>query len=131
LENDSTLIDRGDELIASLDNGPPGPDTIAALKEWSADVRVQLTAIRILRDDLTARITGMAKAIAVAHSSEHRLKEATEMAMELDQLDATGLIATYRKTAARFRDTFRSTYEPYRRKSVGRDQRSVDIGDYK
>lgn len=131
MENDNPLIDQADELIASLDNGPPDTELVLRLRQWITEAKSQIAEIRLLRSDLIARIAGMAKAVAVARNSKAGLQDASEMVAECNQLDAAALIAAYRKTAARFRDTFRSTFDSHRMKPPKSKAQPANINDYK
>ena len=130
MENDNPLGNRADVLMSSLDNGPPDQETSRQLREWIAEAKLHIAEGELLRSDLIARIAGMAKAVAVARHSEVRLKEAEDMVTELNCLDASDLLAAYRKTAARFRDTFRSSFDPNRVKTQKLSSRER-VTDYK
>lgn len=63
-----------------------------------------------LRQDLIERIGGMAKAIAVADRSRRSLSEAIEFVNQLNHFSAEELTGAYRRTAARFRDSFPGSF---------------------
>ena len=65
---------------------------------------------KILREDYQNRIGGMLKAIAVAERGRPALGEALEIIDHLPARSATELIDCYRRTSARFRDTFPTSF---------------------
>ncbi len=80
---------------------------LAALLE---DYECMQAELRILREDYCLRISGMLKAIAVAGRKQDGLKLAEEQAETLGQVSADNLIALYRRTQAKFHDTFPSSF---------------------
>ncbi len=64
----------------------------------------------LLRDDCERRIAGMAKAIAAVDRKRDRLEEALALVEELPGLTSVHLLQTYRRIAARFRDSFPGSF---------------------
>ena len=133
-ELDEALIERllddlGDRRLPPVD-----------LDQLADQLRQALTQARraseleserdLLREDLTTRIAGMLKAVAVAERSEAAALEAADRIDRLARMSAAELIRQYRLVSARFRDTFPASFRP----SVGRaenlpNQRRIE--DYK
>jgi len=65
---------------------------------------------QLLRQDLIARIAGMAKAIAAVSRRAGRIREAVEYVERLDRKSAGELLEEYRLVSARFRDTFTTSF---------------------
>ena len=63
-----------------------------------------------LREDFHGRISGMLKAIAIAEKGKSAVDDALEIIDHLPDKSATELIGLYRRTQARFRDTFPAGY---------------------
>ncbi|MBI5267854.1 MAG: hypothetical protein HY851_11545 [candidate division Zixibacteria bacterium] len=86
--------------------------------------------LTILREDYISRIVGMAKALAVARQTGEALAEATELAESLPSMSSPQLVEQYRRTTAKFRDAFPSSFglpASSRRRADGRHNYS----DYK
>jgi len=66
--------------------------------------------LAVLRRDLTARIAGMAKAIAAVSRQRERIRQAAEYVERLDEKSAADLIAEYRLVSVRFRDAFPTSF---------------------
>jgi len=62
--------------------------------------------LAVLRQDLTGRIAGMARASAAARGTRRDLETASELAERLPHMSARELVRCYGRVAARFRDTF-------------------------
>jgi len=62
--------------------------------------------LAVLRQDLTGRIAGMARASAVARGTRRDLETASELTERLPLMSARELVRCYGRVAARFRDTF-------------------------
>lgn len=60
----------------------------------------------LFREDLKSRIAGMLKAVAIAERGKSSLDEAMSAIDHLSEKSAAELIGLYRRTQARFRDTF-------------------------
>ncbi|MFH1686757.1 MAG: hypothetical protein ABIE70_04460 [bacterium] len=65
-----------------------------------------------LRGDYLARTAGMLKAVAAASRRQGALAAVLVEIEQLSSLDADALILAYTRAAARFRDTFRSSFAP-------------------
>lgn len=74
----------------------------------------------LLREDLSGRIAGMTKAIAVAERNPDRLAEALALIDQLPAMTAEDLLSLCARVQARFRDTFRCSFP-----SADRSLRSV------
>lgn len=81
------------ETISWLEGSPQSPDDLATL-----------------RADYEARIGGMVKAMAAVRKSPDALAAAVTEIQSLTSLSIPELLTCYRKTAARFRDTFPASY---------------------
>jgi len=75
--------------------------------ESAENVRSELT---LLRADYINRISGMVKAVAAVERSLDKATEAVGYLEKLDELNAAELIEQYRRTSARFRGAFPSTF---------------------
>lgn len=64
----------------------------------------------VLREDYQNRIAGMVKAIATVERQSDSSNEALVYLDKLVELSAAELIAEYRKTSARFRSAFPTTF---------------------
>jgi hypothetical protein len=64
----------------------------------------------VLREDYQNRIAGMLKAIVVAERGRPSLDDSLDMIERLPRRSATELIECYRRTSARFRDTFPTSF---------------------
>jgi len=113
---DEALIER---LLVDLDDHrlpPVDLDRLAEQLRLARDrihcLTEQETELQLLREDYTARIAGMLKAVAVAERSEAGTLETTERIERLTQLSATDLIRQYRIAAARYRDAFPASFRP-------------------
>ncbi len=63
-----------------------------------------------LREEYQQRIAGMVKAIAAVDRKRDRWEEALALVEGLPALPVTGLLETYRRVAARFRDCFPGSF---------------------
>ena len=138
MEHDDQLIEGADELLSSLDNGPPDDATLVQLRDWIMKAKAQMLVmaaqtgeLTILRTDIVSRIAGMSKAVAVARDSEGQMAETVAMVAGLDHMSAVELLTAYRATAARFRDTFRASFVPLQFKRPPGRNHSADVSDYK
>ncbi|MDH4157269.1 MAG: hypothetical protein OEW00_08340 [candidate division Zixibacteria bacterium] len=87
------------------------------LKKWLAEIDVVLEAAEkmcgdfsLLRRDYIERISGMTKALAVADRKNGCLESALAFVETLDSLEASELIAQYRRISACFRDAFPASF---------------------
>lgn len=67
-------------------------------------------SVSVLRKDYEARIAGMLKAIAAVDRKRGGLGEAVKAVESLETMSGEELISCYRRTAARFRDTFPTSF---------------------
>lgn len=82
------------------------------------------------RQDCVARIGGMVKAVAAVNRHPREWQKALTYLESLPVLTADELIEQYRKTAARFRDAFPTSFAPVsnsRHNSAG----AMAVSDYK
>ena len=119
MEKNSELISRAVALEAALATAEPREPVTSELRSWLREATAELTRLRLvadeqalLRNDLVERIVGMAKAIAVVHCSEEQLREAAGLVDDLAAMNSSDLLSAYRRVSTRFRDTFRSTFDP-------------------
>ncbi len=66
--------------------------------------------LSLLRADYSSRISGMVKAIAAVARGNDRAMEAIDYLEKLSDLSAAELIEEYRRTSARFRSAFPTTF---------------------
>ena len=66
--------------------------------------------LALLRDDYTARTTGMLKAIAAVSRRRSGISETLDVIDKLPSLSTADLIAAYRRASARFRDAFPTSF---------------------
>jgi hypothetical protein len=66
--------------------------------------------LELLRSDYLSRIAGMVKAIAAVERSNDKAAEAVPYLENLNKLSAGELIEEYRRTSARFRSAFPTTF---------------------
>ncbi|MBD3332758.1 hypothetical protein GF356_07900 [candidate division GN15 bacterium] len=62
--------------------------------------------VAVLRQDLSSRIAGMARACAVARGGRGDLETTEQLTERLPHMSARELVQSYGRVAARFRDTF-------------------------
>jgi len=86
--------------------------------------------LQLLRTDYVGRIAGMVKAIAAVERSRSQAAEAVHYLESLNEMCAVELIEEYRRTSARFRSAFPTTFglAPY---SMGRANRLKNPEVYK
>lgn len=63
-----------------------------------------------LRQDYIGRTAGMLKAVAIAGRKRGSIQLALDQVEELDSMTATDLIKEYRRTQAKFKDTFGASF---------------------
>ncbi len=107
------LIKRADELVSALSETDLSVLNLDELVSWIELARTELaelenirTECTVLREDYIDRLSGMAKAIAAVRHSHDFSQETLEFVQQLPSMNATDLIANYRKMSARFRDSF-------------------------
>jgi hypothetical protein len=66
--------------------------------------------LELLRSDYLSRIAGMVKAIAAVERSNDKASEAVVYLENLNGMSAGELIEEYRRTSARFRSAFPTTF---------------------
>lgn len=77
--------------------------------------------LETLREDYVGRLSGMAKAIAVADRKQGAMAQSAELVAGLPRLSAVELIDCYRRVSARFRDMFPASYTRQAANSTGGD----------
>jgi hypothetical protein len=104
-------------LLASLDERGMSLIDFDHLKQWleqAAPGREQydrtLAELAVMREDYKQRVAGMVKALAAVDRKRDGWQQALELIDSLDNLSAGELVATYRKTAVRFRDAFPASF---------------------
>ena len=90
-----------------------------------------LAELAVIREDYEARIAGMLKAIAAVHRNRDRRDDAAEEALDLSMKSATELVACYRRTAARFRDSFPASFGLLQSGGTARHGSTHDLNDFK
>jgi len=66
--------------------------------------------LQLLRDDYTQRIAGMIKAMAALERKTDAWGDALSLVDSLSSMGASELVDCYRRTAARFRDSFPASF---------------------
>ena len=85
----------------------------------------------ILRTDVIDRLLGMSRAVHVARSRGSHDADDNLSHQELNQLSAEELLKHYRRVSARFRDTFRASFDLLEsQRAVARPNRR-EVSDYK
>ena len=69
-----------------------------------------VSELAMLREDYIRRINGMSKAIAAVSRNRNALSEAVDQLDSCKAMPVSELIACYRTTGARFRDSFPSSF---------------------
>lgn len=89
-------------------------DTLSAREDLAAEHA-------LLRDDYEQRIAGMVKAIAAVDRKRDCWEEALALVEELPTQPSAQLLATYRRVAAKFRDSFPGSFgiQSFRKGSAG------------
>ncbi len=105
------------ELVNSLTGDNISFIDFDRLKDWLVETAPILTEVDQLREDIElmcqdyiGRIAGMTKAVAVVTRHPDGWESALAYLETLPSLSAGELIEQYRKTSARFRDTFPTTF---------------------
>jgi len=83
------------------------------------DNREERAELQMLREDLRGRIAGMLKAVAVAERSRTKSEIILREIESLEDCVGEQLIKSYRHAAARFRDSFRTSFPSQRGSSFG------------
>jgi len=125
-------IDYLSEVVNLIDEATLPKIDFDELKARLSTVCNRLTAqdelaveYALLRDDCERRIAGMTKAIAAVDRKQDRMQEALSLVDELPALDSAQLLQTYRRVAARFRDSFPGSFGYYNRRERGSRSPSV------
>jgi hypothetical protein len=128
VEKDSTHGERARQFRSRLKAETMGEIDFDSLELWLDEISPILSGCRKLTDELTllrqdyeGRITGMVKALAAADRKGRSFEDALAEIDVLPRLSAHDLVACYRRTAARFRDTFPASYgitTPYRSRAT-------------
>ncbi len=98
--------------------------------EESESEKVGLVELATLRDDYTARIGGMLKAIAAVDRKAGSIEDSLELIDKTQTMNAASLVSCYRRTTARFRDCFPASFGLLRERSSGRHS-GIEPNDYK
>jgi hypothetical protein len=113
VERDNNDLIYIGELCAALTAESVTEIDFDRLRLWLAELRATLPSFYlareealVLREDLKGRIGGMLKAIAIAERGKSAVDDALDIIDHLPDRSATELIGLYRRTQARFRDTF-------------------------
>lgn len=117
MERDNNDLIYIGELCAALTAESVTEIDFDRLRLWLTELGAALPSLyyareeaSVLRDDLKGRIGGMLKAIAIAERGKSAVDDALDMIDHLPDKSATELIGLYRRTQARFRDTFPSGF---------------------
>lgn len=117
MEKDNSDLCYIDEICAALAAESIAEIDFDKLREWLGEMGRALPALyavreeaHILRDDLQSRIAGMLKAIVIADRGKSSADDTAELLDHLPSKSAAELIGLYRRTQARFRDTFPSGF---------------------
>ncbi|HWR81789.1 MAG TPA: hypothetical protein VN285_00650 [Candidatus Deferrimicrobium sp.] len=119
MENRNTHSAYVRELLTSLSDDKIPLIDFDRLKSWLAETSAILEGAQrmqqesdVLRQDYLGRIGGMVKAIAAANRHPDAWATALTYLESLPSLSASDLVEHYRKTAARFRDAFPTSFGP-------------------
>ncbi|KAA3634860.1 MAG: hypothetical protein DWP97_06090 [Calditrichaeota bacterium] len=82
------------------------------------DISEQYTT---LKEDVIFRIAGMEKAITAVNRKNSDVEELTTLINEIGNLNAEELLKQYRKSQARFRDAFPTSFGVFKDKASKRD----------
>jgi hypothetical protein len=117
LENHNTNGAYAQELADTLAGEHLSVIDFDRLQQWLLDVTPVLKEIdrcradvALLRQDYIGRIAGMAKAIAAVNRHPDGWERALAYCETLPSLSTGELIEQYRKTSARFRDAFPTSF---------------------
>lgn len=103
----ANLIDSDGMALIDFDKLRLSLQHAAARLTETAHVSEQLMQ---LRGDYEGRIAGMLKAVAAVERNRSRQEDAAVEAQALSNKTVTELLACYRRAAARFRDSFPSSF---------------------
>jgi hypothetical protein len=113
VERDNNDLIYIGELCAALVTESVTEIDFDRLRVWLTELGGVLPALylareeaEVLREDVKGRIGGMLKAIAIAERGKSAVDDALDIIDHLPDKSATELIGLYRRTQARFRDTF-------------------------
>ncbi|MBD3402790.1 hypothetical protein GF420_07830 [candidate division GN15 bacterium] len=117
MTNSKTLLERirglsmqlADEELSAIDLDDVRATLDAAVDALSA-VSSADNERDTLREDYTARIAGMLKAIAAVERNRDRRAETAALIEALSGMSGVQLVACYRQTSARFRDCFPTSF---------------------
>jgi hypothetical protein len=106
-----------DQLAASLTDDSMALIDFDRLQEWLSQIAPLLGQVEqlkseceTLRQDCIGRIGGMMKAVAAAQRSDSNLEGIADQLEALPGMKAEELIRQYRRSSARFRDTFGASF---------------------
>ena len=137
MEKNENDIDYLTEVVVLIDEATMARIDFDELKSRLASLHDRLEAqetlapeYALLRDDCERRIAGMAKAIAAVDRKRDRMEEALALVEELPGLTSADLLQTYRRTAARFRDSFPGSFGFHDRRDRGaRSSSASQVGN--
>lgn len=105
------------EVLASLNEEKMSAIDFDLLKSRLTEMQVTLSQagclkrdLEFLRQDYIGRISGMAKAMAVASDRTGQAREANELIESLAELSVEKLVQSYRTVSSRFRTVFPASF---------------------
>lgn len=115
MEKDNSDLGYIEQLCGALSAESIEEIDFDRLRRWLMELGAVLPNLysareeaQMLRDDLKTRIGGMLKAIVIADRGKSTTNDSLEILDHLPEKSAAELIGLYRRTQARFRDTFPS-----------------------
>ena len=115
MEKDNSDLGYIEQLCAALAAESVEELDFDQLRNWLIELAAALPTLHaareeahLLREDLKTRIGGMLKAIVIADRGKSITDDSLELLDHLPEKSAAELIGLYRRTQARFRDTFPS-----------------------
>lgn len=115
MEKDNSDLGYIDDVCTALSAESIEEIDFDRLRRWLSELGAVLPTLyaareeaRLLREDLNIRISGMLKAIVIADRGKSISEDSLEILNHLPDKSAAELIGLYRRTQARFRDTFPS-----------------------
>jgi hypothetical protein len=115
VEKDNSDLAYIEDLCAALTAESLEEIDFDRLRRWLSELGAALPSLMaakeeafLLREDLKTRIGGMLKAIVIADRGKSITDDSLEILDHLPEKSAAELIGLYRRTQARFRDTFPS-----------------------
>lgn len=106
-----------DQLATSLTDDSMALIDFDRLRQWLSQIAPLLGQVEelkseceTLRQDSIGRIAGMMKAVAAAQRSDSGLESIADLLDALPGMNASELIRQYRRSSAKFRDTFGASF---------------------